>query len=284
MTSLPGFKVLLVGDSGTGKTHVSRTLIDAGIQPIALATENGFRALAPCTDPACEVCKANRNAPPIPYKYIPPASNIDTLIEQAQNVMTKSQSQLAQIVDNKRSADYHQYAELLKSLKEFKDDQGRNWGPVTSWGTDRALVFDGLTATGIMAMDMFVGRRPLYDKPDYQIAQRNLLNLIIFLTHQLRTHVIVIAHVDRGLDSLGGTNRVTVNTVGQKLAPELPSKFDDMIHTEREGRNFKWSTVGTGAVAKARSLPYGEYKPGYKQIVESWIKAGGVIEKSGEPK
>lgn len=284
MTPLPGFKILLVGDSGTGKTHVTRTLIDAGIQPIALATENGFRALAPCLDPACEVCKANRNAPPIPYRYIPPAGSIDTLIEQAENVMTKTQQQLALMRDDKRKADYFQYAEVLKAVKEFKDDQGRNWGSITSWGTDRALVFDGLTATGTMAMDMFVGRRPLYDKPDYQIAQRNLLNFMVFLTHQVRTHVIVLAHVGRGEDSLEGRNKITVSTVGQKLAPELPSKFDDMIHADREGRTFKWTTIATGAVAKARSLPYGEYKPGYKQIVDSWIKAGGVIGKSEEPK
>lgn len=288
---LPGFKELLVGDSGTGKTHVVRTLIGTGIQPILLATEPGFRSLSPCDNPACEICKNNRQAAPIPWAYIPPmkpdepgkTGSLDILIEQAQNTMTKDQQALTKIYDAKRKDDFSQFAEVLKWLKNPVDSTGVAYGPVGTWNTDRALIFDGLSSMGQMAMDMFAGRRPLYDKPDYQIAQRAIGNLMVYLTMQVRCHVVVIAHVGRGEDTLEGRNKITVNTVGQKLAPELPRMFDDMIHAEREGAVFTWSTATTGSVAKARNVRYVTgMKPTFVPIVESWKKAGGVILPTGQ--
>lgn len=294
--SLPGFKELLVGDSGAGKTHAVRSFLGTGIQPILLATEPGFRSLAPCDNdgtngrPACPICgpkgSANRAHPPIPYAYVPPtAGNIDILLGQANDIATKNQSQLANVQDAKRKDDYKQFIEVLTLLKEFKDANGVNYGPVTSWGNDRVLVLDGLSSIGDMAMDLFAGRRALYDKPDYQIAQRAVKNLMVFLTMQVSCPVVVIAHVGRGEDSLEGRNKITVNTVGQKLAPDLPRMFDDMIHAEREGTNFTWSTATSGAVAKGRNVPIlAGMKPDFGVVVKSWIKAGGILTPSPEIK
>ena len=283
MTSLPGFKELLVGDSGTGKTHAVRSLLGTGVQPILLATEPGFRSLAPCDNPACSICgplnSENRKAPPIPYAYIAPnGGSIDIQIEMANNIATKNQSQLANISDSKRKDDFAQFVRVLEWLKTPVDMKGVTYGPVTSWANDRCLVLDGVSSLGDMAMDLFAGRRPLYDKPDYQVAQRAIKQLMVFLTMQVSCPVIVIAHVGRGEDSLEGRNKITVNTVGQKLAPELPRMFDDMIHAEREGTNFTWSTATSGANAKGRNIPIkAGMRPDFGVIVTSWKKAGGMI-------
>ena len=282
--TLPGFKEFLVGDSGAGKTHAVRSLLGTGIQPILLATEPGFRSLAPCDNPACTICgpfnSENRKAPPIPWAYVPPTSgSIDVLIEQAGQIATMTQEALCKIKDTRRAQDYNQFVEILKLLKNFVDYSGNSFGPVTSWGTDRCLVFDGLSSTGDMAMDLFCGRRPLYDKPDYLIAQKAVKNLMIFLTAMIRCPVVVIAHIGRGEDSLEGRNKITVSTVGQKLAPDLPRLFDDMIHAEREGTIFTWSTASPGTVAKGRNVPIkAGMKPDFRMVVDSWKKAGGVIE------
>lgn len=288
--SLPGFKELIIGDSGTGKTHVIRTLLGTGIQPILLATEPGFRSLSPCDNPACNICgpfgSENRKYPPIPWAYIPPmkpdapgtVGSLDILIEQANDTLTKTQQELTKVNDKKRKDDFPQFLEVLKMLKDFKDSNGVKYGPVGSWGTDRCLVLDGVSSLGQMAMDMFSGRRALYDKPDYQIAQRAISNLIVYLTMQVTCPVVVIGHVGRGEDSLEGRNKVTINTVGQKLAPELPRMFDDMVHAEREGAVFTWSNVTPGTVAKARNLPLKSgMKPDLSVVVASWKKAGGII-------
>lgn len=287
---LYGFKELLVGDSGAGKTHALRSLLGTGVQPIVLATEPGFRSLAPCDNPKCVICgpmdSANRKAPPIPWAYIPPmkpdvqgqTGSLDILIEQANNTLTKDQAGLTKVYDTKRKDDFSQFVEILKILKDFKDSTGKSWGSVGSWNTDRCLCLDGLSSLGQMAMDMFAGRRPLYDKPDYQIAQRAISNLMVYLTMQVRCPVVVIAHVQRGEDSLEGRNKITVSTVGQKLAPDLPRMFDDMIHAEREGATFKWSTATAGAVAKGRNIPIADnITPGFAQVVASWKRAGGLI-------
>lgn len=281
--SLPGVKEFLVGDSGNGKTHVVRSLLGTGIQPLMLATEPGFRALSPCDNPACNICgpmgSANRAFPAIPYIFIPPSSaGLEILQEQAKNVMTKDQAALSRIVDKQRENDFNAMKQFYDALGAFKASDGMNYGAIEQWGTDRCLVVDGLSSLGDMAMDMYVGRRPLYDKPDYQIAQRVLKAAVMYLTMKVRAHVILIAHIGRGEDSLEGRNKITANTVGQKLAPELPRFFDDMIHAEREGAVFTWSTATTGAIAKARNLPYKTgMQPSFKPVVESWKKAGGIL-------
>jgi hypothetical protein len=276
---LPGFKTLLYGDSGDGKTHVLRTLLKHGITPLVQATEPGMRALAPCDNAACPVCKDTRTAPPIPWSYVPPtAGDIKSLITQAEWISKYDQKYLCNVVDNTRSQHYNQFSLILKNIENFVDSTGKSWGPVPSWNTDRAYVLDGLTETGAMAMDLFCGKRPLYDKPDYQIAQKAVLNFIKLLTCQIRCPVIVVAHLDSGEDVMGRP-KGTVLTIGRKLAPDLPRLFDDMPFAYREGDKFFWSTAKFGMASKGRNLPIKDAQaPDFGTIVESWKRAGGQIQ------
>ena len=43
---LPGVNVLLMGASGTGKTHAIQTLISSGITPFCIFTEPGFETIS----------------------------------------------------------------------------------------------------------------------------------------------------------------------------------------------------------------------------------------------
>lgn len=276
--ALPGFKTLLIGEAGAGKTHVTRTLLATGIQPLVLSTEPGMRALARCETANCSICKTvPADAPAIPWAYVSPMpGDITTLLRQAELINTRDQKFLCNINDGDRKL-YNQYWQVLKLIENYVDNTGKSWGPVAGWNTDRALIFDGLGALGDMAMNSFVGKRPLYDKSDYQVAQIAVKNLIILLTCQFRCHVVVIGHVDRGENELG-SGRITVSTVGRKLAPELPKWFDDMPHAEKNGDKFTWSTARPSAVCKNRNLPLNAaLAPDFRQIVEAWQRAGGVI-------
>ena len=221
----------------------------------------------------------NRKHAPIPYVYIPPSSaSLAILKEQAMNIMTKDQAALARINDTKRKDDFNAMLSVYNAMDAFIASDGVNYGAVQDWNTDRCLVVDGLSSLGDMAMDMYVGRRSLYDKPDYQIAQRVVKSFVQLLTMKLRCHVVLIAHVDRGFDALGAANKITAMTVGQKLAPDLPRFFDDMIIAERDGTKFTWSTATTGAISKGRNLPYKtDMVPSFVPVVNSWKKAGGII-------
>lgn len=280
--TLPGFKVLNLGDSGSGKTHAIRTLLAVGIQPLVLATEPGMRSLSPCDNPACGVCKDTRQYPPIPWAYITPTpGDIDTLIAQAELINSRDLAFLCAIKDTTRNKQYTQFVDVLKLIKNFVDSTGKSWGPVHSWNTDRALVLDAWTSLTPMAMDMFCGKRPAYDKSDYQIAQRALENLATMLTCQVRCHVIILAHPEKEYNEVTGQVTLTVSTVGQKLAPKLPRLFDDVPTSLRAGTKFTWSTAETNIIGKGRNLPIAAgLAPDYRPIVASWQRAGGVIEKT----
>lgn len=276
---LPGFKTLLIGEPGDGKTHAIRTLQAAGVQPLVLATEPGVRALRPCENPACVICKGTREAPEIPWAYVAPSpGDIDILIKQAQDVNKFDLKALCNINDTRRG-DYDQFVQVLKLYKEFVDSTGKSWGPVNQWGTDRALVVDSWSSLGPMAMNLFCGRRPVYDKSDYQVAQKGLFNFWLLLTCQTNCHVVVIGHLERNeFADTSRQSKLTVLTIGQKLAPDLPAKVDDMIYAVRRGDKFSWTVIDTGVVSKARNLPLkGDLPPDFRPLVESWKRAGGII-------
>lgn len=277
--TLPGVKVLTIGESGVGKTHAIRTLLRTGIQPYVLATEPGMRALAPCDLATCAICRDTRDKPPIPWAYVPPTpGDVDILIKQSKDVNTKSLKDLCSINDTQRGA-YDQFTQVLTLIKEFKDHGGVSHGSVHGWGTDRALVIDSWTGLGDMSMDLFCGKRPAYDKSDYQVAQKGLKNFAKLLTMSLRCHVIVLGHVEREFDDISGGVRLTISTVGAKLAPLLPPMFDDMPLAMRRGDKFEWSTAEMNVMSKGRNLPIkAGLAPDYGQIVESWKRAGGVVE------
>lgn len=277
--ALPGVKELIISESGCGKTHVVRTLLRAGIQPLVLATEPGMRALAPCDNMACAICKDTRDAPPIPWAYVSPApGDIDVLIKQADLINTRDLKFLCNINDTDRKA-YNQFGDVLRLCRDFVDNTGKSWGPIAKWNTDRALVLDSWSGLGPMAMNMFCGKRPAYDKSDYQVAQRALFNFYQLLFCGIRCHVIINGHVERGFTESGTGLKLTINTVGQKLAPDLPPLADDMIYADRNGDKFTWNTAIPNVITKARNLPLKDgIVPGYEQVIASWKRAGGKIE------
>lgn len=282
--NLPGFKTLGIGDAGSGKTHAVRTLLRHGIQPLVLATEPGMRALSPCDNLACAICRDTRALPPIPWAYVPGSTaNPEILIQQAEAINTRDLGALCKIIDPNRK-DYDQFVQVLKlAMRDFVDFSGKSWGPVQKWGTDRCLVLDSGTELGFMAMNMFCGKRPAYDRPDYQIAQRAIYNFVQFLTAQVRCHVYFTWHPEREYNDATGGVRLTVSTVGQKLAPQLPRMFDDVFIAKRNGDKFEWSTAEVLSEGKGRNLPIkAGITPDFGQIVESWKRAGGKIEPTQE--
>jgi AAA domain-containing protein len=279
--SLPGFKEMIIADAGAGKTHVIRTLLAYGITPYVLATEPGTRSLELCENPGCNVCQKTQEFPQgsIPWAYVDSsAADIDLLIKQADDVNTKTLKMLCNIEDNQRKG-YNQFGQVLRLTKEFVDHKGVSHGSPSQWNTDRAFVLDAVTELGYMAMNMYVGRRPVYDKPDYQVAQRMVYNYLHLLTNSLRCHVIVLGHLDKQFNEASGVTTQTVQSVGQKLSPQLPRKFDDVIVAKRVGDKYTWSTAELNSEGKGRNLPTKAGMPqDFGLVVEGWKRAGGVIE------
>lgn len=270
---IPAPKIILMGASGTGKTHSIRTLVDAGITPFVIFTEPGMEVLS---DVPVEK---------LHWKYIPPVvGNLASILDMAQKVNKFTYEMLTKMSDSERSK-YNQFIDVINACNNFVCDRdGKSYGAADKWGTDRWLVLDSLTGLGKMAMSLVVGGKPTKSMPDWGLAQDMIRKLVDYETTNMRAGFVLVAHVARERDEVTGGTYVTINTLGQKLAPELPLFFSDVIMSKRDGDKFSWSAAESGADTKARNVALsGTLQPSFVQIINSWKAKGGIIEQTSAP-
>ena len=265
---LPGFNMMLIGPSGTGKTYSIRSLVDLGITPFCVFTEPGFEVLG--------------DIPPekLHWHYVKPADQgWDAMLDSAQKINTLSFETLTRMGDVNKSK-YGQYLELLRCFNNFTCQRdGKEYGNVCTWGTDRALVVDSMSGVNIMAMNLVVGSKPVKSQADWGVAMDNLERLVQKLCIDTRCHFVLIAHSEREVDEVLGGAKIMASTLGRKLGPKLPRFFSDVVLAVKEVDKFYWSTTAVGADLKARNLALGEkLPPVFGPVLESWKKQGGIIE------
>ena len=267
---MPGFKILLMGASGCGKTYAIQTLIDAGITPFVIATEPGIGSVLG------DIPKEELH-----WHYIKPAApSFSDLLSNAKKINTMSFEGLCNATFNKSK--YNQFLDLLTTCSDFHCDRtGESYGEVDDWNTDRCLVVDSLSGVNIMAMDLVVGAKPVKAKGDWGVAMDNLERLINRWCTGLQCHFILTTHLEREKDEITGGVHLMTSTLGQKLAPKIPRFFDDVIRAKRDGRQWLWSTLETSMDLKTRHLELDEkLRPTYVAIADAWIKMGGSIDAS----
>ena len=269
----PGFNVILMGATGTGKTFSIGTLLDAGLEVFYLGLEPGLESLIGYfTDPPPQ--GKGLSAPPdkLHWHYIQPrAQGFDQMLKTADNIGKFDLSGLTKMKDINRAKNNPMLA-VYTTLNQFVDQKdGKDYGPVDSFGTDRVLVIDGLSALSRIAMEMVTGDKPVRDKPDYGIAQNNLMSLIHKLTSGCNCHLVLIAHVNREVDEIMGGVKLMPNTIGKAILSDLQQPFSDVILCVRENATFYWDTANSQADLKTRNLPIqSKIAPDFGQIVRKW--------------
>lgn len=266
--SIAGVNEMLIGGAGSGKTHSVRTLIDTGITPFVLFTEQGMRTLSdiPC--------------PKLHWHYVAPRRTPWLAMqEQVKKISSLSFESMAKMSDPERAKNL-QFADVINTLGNFKCDRcGHVFGDITTWGTDRALVLDSLSGVNPMVLAYVVGDKPVISPGEWMVAQKALYSLIEKITADKRCHFILIVHPERETDEVTGGVSIMASTLGKRLAPQLPRLFDDVIFVYREGTKFFWSTAAMNVDLKSRNLPilHGQ-APSFVAVIDAWKKAGGRIE------
>lgn len=257
------YNIMLVGPVGTGKTYSTHTFLEAEKELFILSTEPGIDTIL------AEWKKIDVDMSKIHYAKIMPAStDWDTHIQNAErtNLLTMEQLQKTQAVNKD---EYKQFIDVWRTLADFTDQHGENFGPVDDWDDSRVLILDGLSGLSRMSMQLVVGAKPIKTQPEWGCAMGNLQNLIEKLCDDTKCSFVLIAHVERQKDEISGGTHLTISTLGNKLAPELVKLPDEIIYTSREGDKFKWSTIESGIDLKSRCLPWSDdIEPTFAQMFE----------------
>lgn len=277
-TELPGVNVLIMGATGTGKTHSLGTLVDTpGLRVVVFFFESGAESLRgywtdrgyPVPD-NLKICTVRAAS-----------AGWAEMAGSVKQVNTLSYEALKNTRDPQRNK-YDQFEQFLRNFLDVTTDDGEKLGSVDEWGTDTALAIDGLTGEGVAAMAAVIGGKMDKDQKDWGLAQNMVENTTRRLCDACRCHFILLAHVEREPDPLGGTAKITVSTLGAKLAPKIPPMFSDAVMSVRLGREFFWDTEDPRADLKTRNLPISpKIKPDFGQIIRKWQSRGGVLAKGG---
>lgn len=271
--TLPAPKVMLMGPSGTGKTHCVGTLVDdLAASPdghvFYMAYEQGSESLfgywadrgkpVPSNLHICTVRSHN-------------ASFLD-MADAVRSANTLSFDALIKQQDSTRTK-YNQLENFLRNFNDVQDDTGAKFGAVNIWSPQRWLVIDGLTGLCDSAMKACIGGKFARDQKDWGMAQGMVENILRKLTTECQCGIVLIAHVERETDPNGGGLKLMASALGRALAPKLPAMFSDVILTKRLGREWYWDTEDPAADLKTRNLPIAQkIPPNFSQILATWRK------------
>ena len=270
---LPGPNILLMGPGGTGKTYSIGTLVDEGVEVFFFAFEAGSESLLGYW--------TDRNLPvPKNLHIIPVKSAAASWGEMAQSAgyVTKLSYKALKSMDDPNKSKYTQFENFLRTFNDVQDEEGNKYGCIDDWGTDKAVVIDGLTGLSDAGMKAVVGGKVDRDQKDWGLAQ-NLIEMVIRkITSESRFIFVLISHVEREVDEVLGGVKLMPLTLGKKLPPKLAPMFSDVLLAARNVDKWYWDTASPQADVKTRNLPVSSTnQPTFKSILDKWKSRGGKI-------
>jgi hypothetical protein len=249
---------LEMGRVGGGKTRSIETLVRAlraqseTSKVGVIAMEAGIEAVLghiPCRDG-------------LHWHYILPLNlDWDEVTKFIRMMNTLGVGKLADVNDPNRTK-YTRFLEVFSTCQSFVCDRcGESLGCVDDWDDTCALVMDGCTGLCKLAMQTLVGAKPFVSLPEYKAGQEAVMALMNMCL-PLRCSFVLLAHTDREFSHETGQTLITVNAIGQKLAPQLVKAFSEVVSAKREftnrGMQFYWDTTEAGEETKVRRLPWGD--------------------------
>ena len=199
-------KLLLIGDSGTGKTGALTSLVKDGYKLRVIDMDNGLDSLRQWVAHDCK----------------DKIDNVDFITLRDQMRVTSA----GPMVTAKA------YIQALKYMSEWDDGS-----KPSEDGEKSVFVLDSLTTLGKACFEWAKSQQPSAKDPRqwYFAAQQSLENVIAMLTSEaFATNVIVISHINYK-EIQEGIHKGYPSAVGSAMGPTLPKYFNTMLQVEVQG-------------------------------------------------
>lgn len=226
-------KMLVVGDSGVGKTGSIASLVDAGYKVRILDFEAGL-------DPLAGHVRKREHL-----------NNVSYFTLKDEFKITGSSIGISKAPSFQRS---------MQLLQDWKDDE-QSYGPVSSWGKDTVLVVDALSSMGRASLNMVLQANGVIGKPPeiqhWGTAMDNIEKVLGNLTHPVLVpcHLVVLTHVTVQESEGGGMVKAYPEALGTKLNPKVGRYFNNMVSLSITAGEKSFKTKKDGMLACKTSRP-----------------------------
>lgn len=279
-TTLSGPKILLQGDSGTGKTRALGPLVDwaakqsPAMEVFILFTENGLETL---------LGYWRDRGLPVPenlHWHVVPAATLDlkSLTDAADKVGKLTFQSLTNLVDADRGKNNPAF-KILEALADFPCDRtGKKFGNIGTWGANRIFGIDSLSELANAYEKMTIGNKPVMAQNEYGVAQTNLMNFLRYVCGTgTKFTLVMTAHLQKQVNELTGGTQLMTKAIGKAMSDDIPRLFSEVLYAYREGTSWYWDTSATNVLTKTRYLPIqSKIPPDLGVVMEKW-KARGVV-------
>ena len=260
---------LVMGPAGSGKTSSIATYAKAGIECFVVVTEpTGADSL----HDSWERERLPLNL--LHYTVIPPSTaGWSALREMGVKINNMSYKDLSEIRSGIGKEHMKQWDKLIRNMENFHDHRSNElFGDITNFDSSRALILDSLSGFSLISLQNAVGYKPSPHQGEWGAAMSQVENVINKLTSDCQCFFTMTAHIEREPDEITGMSKVTVSTLGRKLAPKIPRFFGEVIRARKDAAGkFLWATIDSESDLKNRALPSGANLPqDFTPIVDAY--------------
>lgn len=232
-------KLLLTGDSGSGKSGALASLVKAGYKLRILDTDNGLDPLKTFVMRECPTLVGNVEFRTLRDKRKTTGAGV--------------------VIDGKPSA----WINMMKMLDTWKYDDV-DLGRPSDWGPDAIVVLDSLSFAADAAFDWAQSMNPTAKDPRqwFYTAQQQVESMLALLSSDgFQANVIVSSHV-RYSTGDDGRNKGYPNAIGSALGPTIPRYFNHWAQCENKAGKRTIRTAATAMFDLKNTKPF-EMKQDY---------------------